>query len=485
MLRTRRIQLLSTLVLGLGSLAVSLSAAAYLHGHTALQRLTRRIATRLGLELEVTRARPVDFGVWALEGGRVGTASHLEPLVSGASGRWSEGPATGSVLELHQADLTLAAVPGGLDGRWSPPTAGAGGSVRMSDLRVRARVGNWRLSLGQASGSLGLNARTGGRATFEAGTLNGCPVTPPIRVDATLVGGPVSGSGLVELPWVPIDALRLPEPWPSNADGRATAVCEHDEQGWRFRVAMQDLELQQWSIALAAAPLSGSVRRVVLEGSWARAAGSPAIACSAVIVNLDGNDLAPWTRLVPLGGCVNLDLIEVSWRGPVLERVRLRGEWTGIDLAELAEMSGIPAAVGRLDVTIRDLQIEAGTIVAADLDFVARAPADGLATIDTCAVVHAADAWLGVEIPNLPPQAELEFGRLAMRLEIAGPHCRLYAMPDAGRGEILTVRLLGQTVAVIRAPDDGLQVDDLWFAGSAGRPIWGAFAGASARSEGD
>ena len=157
---------------------------------------------------------------------------------------------------------------------------------------------------------------------------------------------------------------------------------------------------------------------------------------------------------------MDLNVEQGEWRAGTIVSLRAHGTVAHLDMALLTEALHIGRINGLLDLQVRDLAIVNDQLLSADIVARVLPPESGPPTIDRALLYAAAEQWLGSSLPDLPIES-LEYVQLGARLIIDGRRLRVRGVRGEDRGIILTLRLLGQEVPVLRAPRQEFVLHDL------------------------
>jgi hypothetical protein len=437
----------------------------YLHSTLGQVALSERMTQRLGLNVQLASARPIDLQVWEVSG-FAEQVDGADPGVTARLGRWDESGAEarldlqGTILLLgDEVDLQQKL------GK-ATRTLRQGARLLLDDLELRGAWAGWNLSLSEASAVLLLGPGSW-RATLQAARLNGHALSQPLRAqieDPAGFGGDQSSQ--IQFPETPLSWLELRSPCGGGISGGSVrGVCRQEPDGaWACKARLSNLDLQEWSCALAPARLDGRIADAAVEAAWHRARGVEKLQCSAVLADLSGAQVAAALGLPETGGCLQVEIVRADIRQGRAAELLLRGRWSDVEMAPLAELLGDGQAEGRLEVSATELHLSDGVVTRADLEIRYDSQSHGPAWIEARLLRSVGEAWLGSGCPPLP-DAELEISQASFRLIVEGPH--LTILPAAVPGApILSVRLLGREVPVFAVPEAGLVLDDCWTAAS-------------------
>ena len=173
--------------------------------------------------------------------------------------------------------------------------------------------------------------------------------------------------------------------------------------------------------------------------------------------------MTQWGSLVAipsLGGAVSLRVDEGVVRGGRIEKLSASGKMLGLDLAALTEGLGVGKVEGDLRVVVEHLEIEQNEVTSARIVAEATSKPDRPATIHRSVIEYALEHLFGSEVPNLPVE-ELEYAHLGARIEVEPPYLWVRGLYGDGQQTILSLRLLGSEMPVIRAPADPYKLEDV------------------------
>jgi hypothetical protein len=513
MLRIRKVLLAIVLIVGLGSLSASLAYGWYLRSDTYRQALEARVSEYLGLPVRIGDVRPLAFGSLASSDVRAYLPGREEPIFQCEQAVWRDRRQNGETrryLELKRGRLTL----GSQTQAWRRPdyqhllksSLGHDFSylkleyVRLSEMDIevirsqsptrQSRYGDgaWSLRIEGASGQVIFGLEEGlARAHLETSSINGYRVDEAIRIVAEFTPGADLSVREVRLqvPRMPVAELKLDSLLHTAITQGTFAGSVTYREGESYSLVgklvgvdvsgvAEDLRLDELTAALTDHPLDGRLDRIAIESARfedgelrhvefsGRMSGLPL----ADVVRLCGlalplaEPLAEPRAEPPIEGCLNLHVRKARVADGRLVYLAATGTVYDVDLSSLTEALGLGVVTGTLTVELHELTIVDDQLVSARIEAIAGASPGHMPTIDRQVVLELARRYLGLELTNLPFE-ELEYVKLGARIVIDGQDLRVLSPFDDSPQTLLSVRLLGREVPIIRAPARTFHLDDL------------------------
>ena len=334
--------------------------------------------------------------------------------------------------------------------------------VSFRNMNVRLDTGEYALDLGQAGGTVTFEDDQTGHAAIRCEELNGEPVDNPVVFDARF-SMPSDGVQIdhleITVPRLPIALLRLEQllgvvPTQGSFAGKL-GVREFDRhRELTLTGNALDLNLEDLTRGLLPQPLKGGCPELevtelrVLDGQPERL-----VVCGLV----NGVELAePFAlaKLHEIAGQVSLTLRRAELSPQGLDLLVATGTGEELDLGDLTRSWGWGTVSGKTHIAIEDLLIRDNRIevLVARCSVSANDPSEQW--IDRSVVRAVVSTVLGMELPEwVPLPSRVPYDQFDFRLEIRDE--QLYLLGGHGPGDrtILTVRILGRPVSIIKQPD--------------------------------
>ena len=504
MLRIRKVLLAIVLIVGLGSLSASLAYGWYLRSDSYCEALEARVSEYLGLPVRIgppRRIQPLAFGSLAMRNVRAYLPGREEPIFHCEQAMWRNRRQDGETrrfLELKRGRLTL----GSQAQAWQRPdyqhllTSSLGHDfsdlkleyVRLSEMNIEVIRSQWRLRIDNASGQVIFGLDDGlARAHLETNSINGYRVDEAISVVAEFTPGVnLSLRELrLQVPRMPVAGLKLDSLLHTTITQGTFAGSVTYREGQSHSLVgrlvgvdvsgvAEDLRLDEITAALTDHPLDGRLDRIAIESArfedgelrHVEFSGRMSELPLADVVRLGGLALPLAEPLAgplagpPIEGCLNLHVKKARVADGRLVHLAATGSVDDVDLSSLTQALGLGVVTGTLTVELHALTIVDDQLVSARIEAIAGASPGHIQTIDRQVVLELARRYLGLELVNLPFE-ELEYVKLGAQIVIDGQELRVLSPFDDSPQTLLSVRLLGREVPIIRAPDQTFHLDDL------------------------
>jgi len=477
MLLRRRILLLLVLVFVPGSLSVTLGYGLYLRSDAYRARLEQEVSELLHFPTSIERVRTLTGSSRAFQEISVRMPARGDHVFRCRRAVWSEESRNGRpwyALDLIDGWLLVGTH------QWSPEDyramlqSGFGQDFVSLSLR-RVHLANidleWRhpaitLSLRDSVGEIVFDEDGTGRASLVCHNLNGCAVEQAINVIAHFT----PGAGLrfheaeLQLPPLPLGGLGL------NSLLRAEVTRGVFQGELRYRVAdarervaltgaITGAALEELTEPVIGGPFHGRVNVIVDEAVFLdrRLEG---LRFRGRLSDLRVNELVPVLRTAPLDSRVQLRVHQASLRGTAVEYLSADGYGTDLSLEALTGLIGRGRISGRLRVEIRGLQIVDDRLVRAEVELTAVPPDGAPGTIDKSLLEWAAREIVGIEVGRILPE-RIEYAELGVRLVIDGEVLHVRGTHGQDGRTILTMRLFGRQVPLIREFDRAYEIGPL------------------------
>ena len=216
---------------------------------------------------------------------------------------------------------------------------------------------------------------------------------------------------------------------------------------------VQDVRLEEFTGRMQGGPLSGLVNLNIYRGVI-RDRQLQFLRFSGELRDLDMNPLLHRYGLPDIGG-------------ETIQSLSIAGHWHGGSLGGLSQLLlGSRAVDGGLDVRINSLVVRDNQLTSGNIDLHAEPPTGKPGTIDRQLLLDLLERYLGFQVPamlaRMLPQS-VEFVRAEGKLLIDGTRLQILTLPDAtsGNGALLTVRIGGQELPMVRAIEQSFDLTGL------------------------
>lgn len=308
-----------------------------------------------------------------------------------------------------------------------------------------------------------------GQAVLTTHSLNGVRVSDPIRIQARL--DPSNEEDFLpevtlEVPPLPLPALGLNQVLHSNVTqgsfaGRISLEQSATGDVVELKGLAEQVRLDEVTAGMQGGPLSGLVDLTIYR-AVIRAGTLEHLRFSGELRDLNVDPLLLRFGLPAIGGKVNLQVINGIVQGEKIQNLNVAGHWNGGSLAALSKMAlGSASIDGQLDVRIKSIVVRDNELASGNIDVDASPPPDKPGIISRALLLDLLAKHLGFRVPPLLAQMlpeSVEFVRAEAKLLIDGNRLQILTIPRADGGAILTVRIAGKDLPLVRAID---QVIDL------------------------
>ena len=483
MLRRRKILLVLTVVVVLGSLTATISYALHLRGRALRERITADLCELMGLDLEIGRVAPLSFSSRCFEDITVRLPEREDEIARIGQAVWraeQTDPVEHYALSISDGWLLVGA------GHWSPDDyqrllrSGFGhdfsalgiAEVNVQHVDFRWRHADFAMTAPAANGVIYFDEQGRGRATLTVYKLNETTVDEPIHVAAWFTPGEgmTFQKAEVRVGGIPLTALGLD----TLLGGTVTAGTFTGQITYRNTVSprwtmevggsLRGARLEELTGQVIGGPFSGIVNVVIDEAVFAPGTIDrtqlQSLRFNGSLLDLQLAQFAPLFREPELNGRIDLTVHQAEYDQPDLKYVRLSGKATEVSLQALTRLLGYGVITGELEVRINALAIVDNAIQFADVDLIALSPEDGPAFIEKSALTTAGREVFGLNLEPLLP-ARVEYVQLGVKLLLDREGLRVRGTHGPGRRTILTIIIRGREFGILKQPDEIYPVEDL------------------------
>jgi hypothetical protein len=305
-----------------------------------------------------------------------------------------------------------------------------------------------------------------GRAALRANNLNDRPVAEPISIVAYFT----PGAGLrfhevaLDLPAIPFSNLGLDRLLRGQVDhgvfrGRLGYRETIDGPCIELAGSVEEARLEELTEPIIGGPFHGLVNVTVDRALFCNRR-LESLRFRGQIDDLSLTELVPVLRNSPLEAKVRLRVHQASVSGTTLDYFSATGQATDLSLEAISALIGRGQLTGKLRVDLRSLLVVDDALQRAEIDLIAVPPDDAPGTIDRELVRWASEELLGFDVSAVVPE-RTEYARLGVRLVIEGEQLRVFGTHGYEGRTILTVRVLGRELPLVREFDRTFEVGPL------------------------
>jgi hypothetical protein len=479
-MRSRRI-LLSILLFGVvaGMLAGTLGYGLYYRSDRYRRRVEAALTAFFGLPTDVEAVRP--------HGLRSRELSHVQMWLPERRARifwcpratWDASPneTGGTVLHLHDSILAIGSDAWKSDDYMRVLKASL--LHNFSDLNIRqVRFHNaaitwprreFQIRADGVDGTVTFDTSGKGEAVLTTQSLNGCRVAEPIRIHALI--DPANEEDFLpevtlEVPPLPLNAIGLKDILHSEVtqgsfSGRITLRQTPAGDTVQLAGLAQQVQLGEFTGGMMGGPVAGVVDLTIYD-ALIRDHELDHLRFNGEIRDLDINAILVRYGLPAIGGRINLQVHNGRLQGGKIENLQIAGHWNNGSLAELSRLLlGSAAIEGRLGIQIESIVIRDNQPVSGHVNIDAVPPPGKPGTVDRALLLSLLEKYLGFQVPGVLAHMlpdSVEFVRAEAKLLLDGNKLQILTIPRPGGGALITVRLAGQEMPLVRSID---QVFDL------------------------
>jgi hypothetical protein len=338
--------------------------------------------------------------------------------------------------------------------------------VQFHDARIHWPRRDLRMQIDGVNGTVDFDRKGGGDATLTSQCLNGVHVSAPIRIHALI--DPANEEDFLpevclDVPPLPLATLGLDNVLQSPVTqgsfaGRITLRQAKEADTVELAGLAQDVRLEEFTKRMTGGPVSGLVNLNILRGLICDRKLQE-LRFSGEIRDLVVDPILRQYGLPVIGGKVNVRLDNGRILDESIDSLSLAGHWHHGSLKGLSELLlGTPAIDGALDVRIHSLVVRDNQLTSGNIDLHAEPPAGKPGIVERQLLLDLLERYLGFKVPpmlaGMLPES-VEFVQAEAKLLIDGTRLQILPLPAATGedGAILTVRIGGQTVPLVRAID--------------------------------
>ncbi|MBP7933797.1 MAG: hypothetical protein KA354_04030 [Phycisphaerae bacterium] len=331
--------------------------------------------------------------------------------------------------------------------------------VRFHSARIDWPRRDFHLAAEGVNGRVTFATDGKGLAELSCTSLNGQPVSDPIRIRARI--DPEAEEFLPEVtlhvPHVPLTGLGLAGLVASpvtqgSFSGRMTVRKASAGDEVQLVGAVDDVRLEEFTPRLP----GGAVPAVVtldIRDALIRDRQLLRLEFTGQIRKLGIEQLLSRWSIPPIGGEGGLNVYRGLITDAGIEDLRLDGQWDGASLDKLVTATlGRGGLNGTLNVRINSLIIAKNEIVTADVDVTARPPTNGKGTLSKVFLTFLMEKFLNKAIPQaalaLLPE-EVEYSRMGAKVLVDRRRVRILGTQAATGQSLLTIPLAGHDLPAL------------------------------------
>lgn len=479
MLPHRKILLISSIVLVIGSLSTTLGYALHLRSDGYRRRLEADVSALLGMKLSIGSVEPMSFSARRLSDIRMWLPSREVEVFRCARAVWrneSGDGYDGYSLDLERGWLLIGADEWEREDYEQMLRGGLGidfvelglRRVYLNDIDVLWRHPTFTLTVSGASGNVYFEDDGTGLAFLQADQLNDVRVNQPIGLTARFTpgGGLRIHEVILMAPEAPLAALKLDEllGGPVTEGEFAGRVSYRDTaNGPTISIAgaIRNARLRQLTAPLPGGPYDGLVDIALDEAVFA-SNELKTLRFSGRLSQLKVGQLAAALGVSALGGNVDLRIHQANYEAGRIEYLSAAGHADDVSLEAVTRLFGRGVVTGKLRIEIHSLLVVDDRLQQAEATLTAVPPDDGPATFDRDFLKNVSLGLLGVDATRLLPSSvtQVEYTQLGLRLVLNRDELRVLGTHGFDGKTILTVKLFGHELPVIRQPDRVFHVED-------------------------
>jgi len=482
MLTRRKILLVVTIVVVLGSLTSTISYALHLRSRGLRERITADLSGQLKMDLDIGAVTPWSFSGRRFDDIAVRLPERETQIAKLGYAVWREehtGSTESFALDISDGWLLVGA------GHWTPEDyqrlleSGFGhdfAALRLTEVNVHNVDFCWRhadfaMTAPAANGVIFFEEGRG-RAILTADRLNDTTVDEPIHISARFTPGEgmVFQQAEIRVGAIPLQALGLDSllGTPVTAGTFTGRITYRDaaQPHWTVEVggSLTGACLEELTAQVIGGPFTGRVDVTIDRALFAPGPDSrtqlQSLCFAGQLLNLQLAQFAPLFREPGLNGRIDFTVHQLEYANHDLEYVRLSGKAADVSLEALTHLLGYGVVTGRLEVRINALAIVDNVIQFADVDLIAVPPENGPAFIEKAALASVGREVFGLDLEPILPE-RVQYVRMGMKLLLDREGLRVRGTHGPDNRTILTISLWGREVGILKQPEEAYLVEDI------------------------
>ncbi len=471
MLRRRRLLLAGVVLVVAGSLGATAGYGLHLGSKRYIRRTQAQLSAFFELPCDIGGVAPLTFSSRLFSDVAVWLPDRRAPVFRCAEAVWHEGRDRGQTtcrLELSHGTFAIASDAWGREDYVRVLRSGLGhdfdairlDEVRLHDFAIEFRRDALRLLCGRADGVITFGDNGDSLARLSAAEFNGVLMAEPVQIAARFDpgGGVVLHEVVLTVPEIPLVHLGLDGLLRSRLTrGRFSGRVEYfqsDVPTARVAGRLSDLSLDEITRGMRIGPLRGVLDIAVDDIRIADRLVTHLVARGQVS-DLRIEDVGRLIGEPRLRGRGDLNLRAIDASLGHLNRLAFDGILTEVPIEPLCALLGTGTMTGELAVRINALRVVQDAIEWADIEIDAMPPRGEIGTIDRELLLTGVRGVLGEEwVARLPVQVlpdRIEYARCGLRLNVRDNRLRILGTHGPARDHILTLRVLGQELPVVRS----------------------------------
>lgn len=474
----RRIILVFCLLLVVGSLSVSIGYAVYLRSDAYRLSIETDVTNFLNLATEIDHVEPLSRDSRRFVGIRVMMADNQTEVFRCERALWrrtDNGDGLANVLEINRGFVLLdsrydvddyRALRAGFTHDYRELDLSA---VHLHEIDVAWRQPGFEFLVGSANGIVTFDRDGNGRATLSTHKLNRHHSDMPVHIEADFLTDPMLDVRrlVARAPRIALASMSLDDVLGSEVTGgwfEGTFELDQTSEGRRCRIqgALGEALLEQFTARLSTGRLRGRVDvavddAVVIDRRLER------LSFGGTLAGIHLADVAPLFDQPALDGEVNINVQQATYDGGKIKHLSAGAEARDVSLEALTRIIGRGVITGQLRVTVDSLVVTDDRLRWADIRIDAVPPLSGKGTIERRLILDVAREALNIDLGRagklLP--AQVGYARLGCRLVIENDQLRVMGTHGKDNRTMLTVRVLGREIGLIKAPDQTYRIRDV------------------------
>lgn len=331
--------------------------------------------------------------------------------------------------------------------------------VRFSNMDLRFERDQFRATLSRASGAVSFEEPGRGVLRVLCRALNGYEPVDPAVLSASFsprAAGMRVDALELSVPAIPLRAVGLQQL--ANLDARSGTFSgklryAESDAGRQVGIAGRctGLQLAELTGGLLPRAIRGACPEIELQELTALNRVPQRLRFRGILRQVELGDLLGLLGWSAIGGRADFDVgaAEISQQG--IRRFVASGACEDISVAGVTDALGMGVMTGRLRMRIGDLAIEDNRIRTLDAELEVAPSDDAPDYVEGRLVRELVSRALHVELPPLLPE-RIEYSRLGVRIEVRDEVLTVFGSHGERNQVILTVRLYGAELPLIREP---------------------------------
>jgi hypothetical protein len=338
--------------------------------------------------------------------------------------------------------------------------------VRLKGIDLKFRHSLADFAASDASGVVLFDDEGEGHASLKCLRLNGADVDQPVNIAVHFTPGDrlIFHEVRLSVPSMPLSALGLGDLLRQDVSrGHFAGTVAYREAGHAETVdvngSLHGADLAELTGGVSGGPFRGTVD-VDLDSATFQDRHLSTLSGHGAVSNLRIGELLPGFVRPSAEGRLDMQIDQLRWTGGRLAHLSARGACSDLALDALSSLWGQGRVTGTAALTIRSLLVVDDELRYGDVQIDAVPPDDGPGLLDRAIVARLAMEWLGVDLRAVLPE-QIEYARLGARLVIDRGELRVFGTHGSEGKTILTIKLFGRPMELVRQPSKTFSVPDL------------------------